>query len=368
MIRAMSPDGSNGPTRPAIREASPDTPRVHVNSFRGLPQVLARFGVPVEPILQVAGLTRQDLDDPERSARFSDLDQVLGDCLTRTQCDHFGLLLGQYVDLQCFGVTGRLARHAPSVGIALRDLAVHFVLYDSGGVPSVAIHGDTVTLAYGIHTTGVRHVDQVYDLSAAAMLNIMRQLCGPAWKAEAVMLPRKRPQDIRAYRDILGAPLFFDAAHCAIRFPAFWLNNQVVEADPLLYTVLGDRAAVLMTRQVPVLLDEVRRAIRLLLMAGGCSRAQVAEHLQMHSRTLGRRLQEIGTTYQAVIDEMRAQMARQLLQDTRTSIARIAAAVGYRDPEVFTRAFRRWTGMTPHDYRRGLPRPRGPARPDTTAS
>ena len=330
-------------------------PRVLVNSFRGLPQLLARFGVPVEPVLQAVGLTRQDLDDPERSVPFSDLDQVLGDCVTRTQCDHFGLLLGQYVDLQCFGVTGRLARHAPSVGIALRDLAVHFVLHDSGGVPSVAIHGDTVTFAYGIHTAVLRHVNQVYDLSAAAMLNVMRQLCGPAWKAEAVMLPRKRPQDIRAYREVLGAPLLFDAAHCAIRFPAFWLNNQVVDADPLLYTLLGDRAAVSLTRQAPMLLDDVRRAIRLLLMAGGCSRAQVAEHLQMHSRTLGRRLQESGTTYQAVIDDIRAQMAMQLLQDTRTSIARIAAAVGYRDPEVFTRAFRRWTGMTPHEYRRLIP-------------
>ena len=352
----MKRDGSNRPQRPAIRETSPVMPRVNVNSFRGLPQVLERFGVPVESILQAVGLTLQDLEDPERSVPFSDLDQVLGDCVTRTQCDHFGLLLGQYVDLQCFGVTGRLARHAPSVGIALRDLAVHFVLHDSGGVPSVAIHGDTVTFAYGIHTDVLRHVNQVYDLSAAAMLNVMRQLCGPAWKAGAVMLPRKRPQDIRAYREVLGAPLLFDAAHCAIRFPAFWLNNQVVDADPLLYTLLGDRAAVSLIRQAPMLLDDVRRAIRLLLMAGNCSRAQVAEHLQMHSRTLGRRLQESGTTYQAVIDDIRAQMAMQLLQDTRTSIARIAAAVGYRDPEVFTRAFRRWTGMTPHEYRLCLPR------------
>lgn len=186
-------------------------PRVHLNAFRGLPDVLASFNVPSEPILRTAGLTRQDLEDPERSAPSTDVDRLIGLCVRRTKCPHFGLLVGQHVDLLSFGIAGRLARNSPSVGAALQDLAAHFVLHDRGGVPSIAIHDDTATLAYGLHTAGVRNADQVYDQSAVSMLNVMRQLCGAGWKPDAVLLPRRRPTNIRPYREILAAPLHFDA-------------------------------------------------------------------------------------------------------------------------------------------------------------
>jgi AraC-like DNA-binding protein len=354
MIRDMA--RNHGRERSAAGRAAVPVvgPRVHLNAFRGLPDVLAGFDVPSEPILRTAGLTRQDLEDPERSAPFPDIDRLIGLCVRRTKCAHFGLLVGQHVNLLSLGIAGRLARNAPSVGAALQDLAAHFVLHDSGGVPSVAIHDDTATLAYGIHAAGVRNADQVYDQSAVSMLNVMRQLCGAGWKADAVLLPRRRPTNIRPYREILAAPLHFDAVQCAVIFPAFWLARPVADADPLLHIVLQDRASADLTGQGSMLLGDVRRTIRLLLPPCRCSRADVANRLGIHPRTLGRRLQESGTTFQALLDETRAQMAKQLLLDTRLPIARIAAAVGYRDPTIFTRAFARWTGRTPRDFRAGL--------------
>jgi AraC-like DNA-binding protein len=99
---------------------------------------------------------------------------------------------------------------------------------------------------------------------------------------------------------------------------------------------------------------DVRRTIRLLLPACQCSRADVAKRLAIHPRTLGRRLQESGATFQALLDDMRAQIANQLLLDTRLPVARIATSVGYEDPTIFTRAFARWTGRTPSEFRAEL--------------
>ena len=351
MIRDMRRE--QGRARPSAEplEHPVAVPRVHLNAFRGLTDVLARFNVPSEPILRTAGLTRQDLEDPERSAPFPDVDRLISHCVRRTNCPHFGLLLGQHVNLLSLGVAGRLARNAPSVGAALKDLAAHFVLHDSGGAPSIAIHDDTATLAYGIHTAGVRNANQVYDQSAVSMLNILRQLCGAGWKPDGVLLPRKRPADTRPYREILGAPLHFDAVQAGIVFPAFWLARPVADADPLLHMVLEDRASTDLAGQEPMLHGDVRRTIRLLLLSGQHSRADVARRLGIHPRTLGRRLQESGTTFQALLDDMRTQMAKQLLLDTRLPIARIAAAVGYEDPTIFSRAFVRWTGRTPSEFR-----------------
>ena len=339
-----------------LREATGDgtvlrAPRTHLATLRGIPAVLERLGVPSEPILSAAGLTRFDFDDPERSASYDEMDRLLGLCVRRSNCAHFGLLLSQYVSLQSFGLVGRLALHAPNVGVALQELAAHFVLHESGGVPSVAIHDGVATFAYGIHALGIRHADQVYDLSVGAMLNIMRQLCRESWQPILVMLPRKRPTNLRPYREILRAPLRFDALQAAVVFPESHLMQPIVGADPYLHALIETHASAALSRQGSPIQAEVRRAIRLQMLAGNCSRTEVARRLDMHERALGRRLQVSGTTFQALLDETREEMARQLLQDTRSSVARIAQSLGYRDSTIFTRAFRRWTGSTPREFR-----------------
>jgi len=331
--------------------------RSHVTTLRGLPQILERFGVPSEPILAIVGLSRADLEDPERSASFADFDRLISLCVRRTKCAHLGLLLGQHVNFQTFGVAGRLARNASSVGDALRELASYFVLHDNGGTLNVSIHEGSATFSYGIHVPGMRQLDQIYDLAVAAMANVMRQLCGPDWRADLVLLPRKRPDDIRPYREHFAAPLHFDSNLAGILFPERLLSQPVSDADPFLHSMLIDRAAAGLTEVDPMAHGEVRRAIRLLLMHGQCSRGEVARQLGLHERTLGRRLQAAGTTFQRLLDDTRTEVARQLLRDTRLSVARVATALGYGDPTVFTRAFTRWTGRTPSQFRVELRQP-----------
>jgi AraC-like DNA-binding protein len=325
--------------------------RTHLTALRGLPPILESFSVACEPILKSAKLSRADLEDPTRSAPFADLDRLIGLCVRETECAHFGLLMGRYVNIQAFGVAGRVARNAPSVGAALNDLAAYFVLHDNGGSINVSIHEGSVTFSYGVHVTGLRHANHVYDLAVAAMVNVLRQLCGPAWRPDAVLLPRRRPENIRAYRDYFMAPLRFDSILAAIVFPEHWLTQPIVDADPLLRTLLADNAANAIARRDPVVHSDVRRAIRLLLLTRQCSRAEVARRLGLHERALGRRLQATGTTFQRLLDDTREEIARQLLCDTDIPVARVATALGYGDATVFTRAFARWTGHTPSGFR-----------------
>jgi AraC-like DNA-binding protein len=351
MIRDMKSRQARS-ARPRIQRSPGEatTGRAHLSALKGIPQVLARFGIPSEPILASVNLRASDLDDPERSAPFGDLDRLLGLCLRRTRCGHFGLLVGQYITLQSFGVAGRVARNAPSVGAALQDLAALFVLHDSGGSVRVAIHDARVTLGYGIHVPGIKHSDQVYDLAVAALANVMRQLCGSDWRPDAVLLPRKRPADIRPYREHFAAPLRFNSIMAAVVFPERQLSQAIVDADPLLHKLLSDNAVAAVARTNSGLHGDVHRTIRLLLTQQ-CSRREVARRLGLHERTLGRRLQASGTTFQRLLDDTRRDFAQQLLRDTRVPVAQVAAALGYGDPTVFTRAFTRWTGRTPSRFR-----------------
>jgi AraC-like DNA-binding protein len=324
---------------------------VRISPLRGIPAVLESFGVASAPLLRAARIRKEDFEDPFRSEPFDRLDRLLGACVSRTGCDHFGLLMSQYVDLAAFGIIGRLARHSTSVGSALAELTKYFSLHDGGGSIRLSVKEDLAILSYGIHVPGVRNADQVYDLSVAAMCRILAELCGPEWRPVVVLLPRRRPADIQPYRNVLRAPLRFDSLQAAVAFPVSFLSRPVPASDALLHQLLEARAAADSTGADADFRGEVRRAIRDLLAAGRCSRFATAEHLGLHERTLGRRLQSAGTTFQEMLDSTRAEMARQLLQDTRLPIARVAAALGFSDATAFTRAFRTWAGVTPRSFR-----------------
>jgi len=81
---------------------------------------------------------------------------------------------------------------------------------------------------------------------------------------------------------------------------------------------------------------------------------RVAEHIGSSVRTLQRRLSEAGVTHTALVEHVRLDMALRKLKTTRLPIGQVAKELGFRDPSSFSRAFQRWTGMSPRTYRRML--------------
>ena len=113
--------------------------------------------------------------------------------------------------------------------------------------------------------------------------------------------------------------------------------------------------------------NQVRHAIRALFAAGGRSPEiqVVADSVGTSVRTLQRKLRATGLKYADVVQQARLVAARQMLKDRRRRIGEIARTLGYSDNAHFTRAFQRWTGLTPRDFRRGgVAPPRRDSRPD----
>lgn len=102
----------------------------------------------------------------------------------------------------------------------------------------------------------------------------------------------------------------------------------------------------------------IRDAIMQRIAQGPPHIEEIAASCPLKTRTLQRRLAEAGTTYSRIVDEVRFEAARRLLEDRGLSLADIASALGYSDPANFTRAFARWSGTTPRAYRQ-----RGPKLP-----
>ncbi|WP_201860579.1 AraC family transcriptional regulator [Microvirga soli] len=324
---------------------------IHLGVAKEIAPTLREFGLDPDPVIRMAGLDPHLFDDGANVIPHAALGRLLTLCVAQTRCSHFGLLVGQRATILSLGLVGRLMQHSETVGDAMRALVSNLSIQNRGSVPSLTIIGDTALFAFSIYQPRAESADQISDGSLAVAVNALRALRGPDWHPIEVLLPRIAPADQDPYRRHFRAPVRFNQETAVIVFMTSDLNCRIVGADPVVRALLEERIQEMKGTQGSVLSDDIRRLLRTRLTSRHCSADDIADVLAMHRRTLSRRLKGSGMGYRAITNEIRFEIARQLLQDTEVPLGQIAAALGYSEASAFTRAFRRWSGQTPTAWR-----------------
>ena len=234
---------------------------------------------------------------------------------------------------------------------ALRSLVRYMHHQVRGAVTTLVVDDGLVTLSYDIYQPHTEAIDQVGSGAIAILVNIMRDLCGPHWKPVGVRFGHRKPVDVGPYRRFFKAPLRFDAEQNALVFSADWLSHKLPSADSEVRRLLQRQIDALEVRHGADFPEQVRSVLRTALVTGQSRADRVAALFSMHSRTLSRRLDAFGVSFQALVDECRFEIARQMLEDSAMDVSEIAGLLDYADPSAFTRAFRRWSGTTPGRWR-----------------
>jgi AraC-like DNA-binding protein len=170
-------------------------------------------------------------------------------------------------------------------------------------------------------------------------------LCGKVWKPEEVHLSGRKPPDPRPFRDFFGAPIRFSATNDAILFSSDWLNCPVAREQHRLDSRRLEIEAAPFS-------ELVRRQVAMSLGFDSLDAEDLAERLGISRRHLFRQLNAEGTTCQRIVDDVKFSRARHLLAAGDAAITEIALALGYPDPSSFTRAFARWSGVPPKEWRK----------------
>ncbi len=329
----------------------PQTATLRVAGAAEILPVLRDFGANPNEVLARAGITPNLFDDPGNLITYAARDRLFTECVAETGCPHFGLLVGQRMNLNSLGLIGMLMRTSPDVGTALRSLVEYLHLHSEGAVTTLQIDGEVAMLTYDALPPGLEASDQTGDGAVAMMLNVMDELCGPQfWPIEASFSHRK-PHDIEVFNKLFRVPLYFDARYYALVFARTWLDVCPPGADVEIHRLLQDQTNMLVARQSLEFPQQVRNVLHSALLTGEASEEQVAALFSMSSRTLARRLEDFDTGFHEIADECRFNIARQMLSNTSISIGQISATLGYSRASSFIRAFRRWSGDTPARWR-----------------
>jgi AraC-like DNA-binding protein len=303
------------------------------------------------------GIDQDALTDAANRLPFGLVGRLLDECVVASSCPHFGLLAGIRSGPAAAGIAGKLVRHAESVRAGLRLFIAHLHLHDRGGVVALSLQGaEDVELSYVIHHASTPGTAQILDASIAIACSVMRSLCGAQWTPSEVLLSRVRPRSLAPYRSFFRAPLRFDAPRSALVFPARHLDQPVAGADPAAKTRLLALAAELDAARPASATEQTIRALSRMLIATPPSSEKVAEVLGIKSRRLRERLEVEGSSVKGLLDDLRCELARQLLEESRLPIGEIAATLHYSRPGAFSRAFKGWTGKTPRAWRKAAGR------------
>jgi AraC-like DNA-binding protein len=324
---------------------------LRIGATMALPDVLRGLGSDPAALLAAGGFDVRLFDDPDNMISYRERGRMLAHCVATTGCQHLGLLVGQQISLRSLGLTGLLVKYSPDVGTALRNLSLYLHHHVRGAVASLTVDGETAMFSYLTVQTNAPANDQVGDGAVAAIFNILRDLCGPCWKPSHVLFAHRQPQDVIPFRQYFQAPLVFDAEWNAVIFSSEWISRRLPHADPAVLSLLKREIEKLESRYGDDLPGNVRRLIRAAILTGHANANQVATLFSMHPRSFRRRLARFDTSFEKLLDEIRYETARQMLNDTRMTITEIAVVLNYSDASAFSRAFRRWSGVTPGRWR-----------------
>lgn len=314
-------------------------------------QAMLKAGLPVEAILEEARVSPSwlDVESPERTpfagqAMFwAALEKISGD-------PHIGLHLGEHLPVYRGQVLEYLISSSPNFGEGLHRALAYQRLLSDAITSRLVSDGEHCYLAELADASTMRHFAEALVIG---VIKFFGSLTDGAFKPLAVHFTHVEGAPAAEYERVYGCPVTLGCLENRIYFDPDVLNHQVWHAEPSLLRLHEKMAIEKMAELERLdLVSSVKRAIGEMLESGDTTLEAVAQRIGMPARRLRTELEEAGTSFNQVLGDYRSRLSRRLLARTDESIEQIVYLTGFAEPSTFYRAFKRWTGETPIEYRK----------------
>lgn len=324
-------------------------PVAYVEALLGL---ASEFGVSRAELFTAAKVKPQVLEHPNARLSFIDFNLLASAALQRCREPALGLLLGQRLNVSTHGILGYAVLASANLGQAIQfALKYYRVLGLSFDLEVIDLNDRLELRAVESMPLGPLSRFAAEGL-LTSLYTIARFLIGAELKGLALGFAYAPPAYAERYCEVFGVTPQFEQPWHWLSLPKRYLEQPMALANPGTVQMCEQQCeALLATLDVQEgLLTRIRR---LLLARPGDfpDLESAARALHTSGRSLRRHLSELGTSYQQVLDEVRKRLALQYLTTTHLPLYEIAFLLGFSDPSNFRRAFKKWTGKSPGDYR-----------------
>ena len=317
-------------------------------------------GKDMAAVLSGAGLTVKQVDDPTVRLEVRTQIKVLELAADVLQDDFLGFHLARSFDLREVGLFYYVMASSDHLADALRNAERYSGINNEG----VRLHfrsDGAMVIALDYRNVDRRSDRHQMEFWLTAIVRLCRQLTDSRIAPRKLKVRHFRDSTPAEYKSFFASDLEFGSDADAIVFSEQVASVPLVGADTHLNELLqqyADEARAHRPQERSSVRVDVERVIPPLLPHGKAKTSEVARQLGVSRRTLSRSLFAEGVTFAKILEELRAALARRYLKDPALTISEIAWLLGYREMSSFTHAFKRWTGMSPLQFRSSRAPPR----------
>ncbi len=327
-----------------------------VTTLSSVPALIARGlsarDIDPAPLFSRAGIDLNEINRPDRRFQTTRLQHLWKMAVDATGDPCFGLKLAGYTQPAALHGLGFAWLASDCLRDGLGRLARFSRFINSRLEVRLEELGDSVDLVITGPEKWPDFVHAAADLGLASFLRMCRIAAGPSLDPETVCLQRPSPGCHQLFDEFYRAPITYAARENRLRFAAGDLDRSLPTPDPELARI-NDQTVIDYLARFDHDSTAMRVRARIIegLPDGTPHQHSIAHALNLSLRSLQRRLRQEGTSFKALLEETRRELALQYIREAHRPIGEITYLLGFSEPSNFTRAFRRWTGMAPAAFR-----------------
>jgi len=324
---------------------------VRSSTVGGYFDVTRRLGLNPFELIQEVGLDAAALANPEGRIPATAGCQLLEVTALKASCPTLGLQIAETRQQLGVGVVNVLLAHKRTMREVLLAAAQYRHLLNEALAVYVETTGDSVTIREEVMTEPGTPTRQAIELSVGVLARHFSALLGAHWKPWSVHFTHQAPKDQTFHRRFFGCSVIFGSDFNGIVCATADLDSPNPSADPELVRYAESLATPLNATGIDSTALEVRKAIYLFLPLEQATVEGVARHLRVSVRTLQRQLESAGTSFTALVEEVRRDLAVRYMSNPSYPIGRVSALLGYAHQGAFTVWFTSRFSMTPREWR-----------------
>jgi AraC-like DNA-binding protein len=305
-------------------------------------------------ILELAGIDPASVINADRRISITKMQRLWELSLERTGQEAFGLLAAEQVQATTLQGLGLAFLSSDTVYDALKRLVRFCKVISTGLDLQLVEQGEYIDLEFRVPLTRLEQDFQfaALDFGMGMIMKMCQLTLGEYMSPIHADLQRPVPRDPGRFASLLGCKLSFDEELYRIRFVRADIIDRLVTANSELARINDDQVkGYLASFLDSSTSQEVVCRIVEELSEGLPSQSRIADALNMSSRTLQRKLKEEGCSFSDLVQDTRLQLAKKYLAQPHRSVVEIAYMLGFSEPSTFSRAFKRWTGQSPAEFR-----------------